>query len=213
MFMSNGSRVLRQALPAQFFRDNPNTSDAKGSQCMEAQYLAHDHRELVLNLYLMNMLKSEYIISQLDTVLIKYLAEPISFKYGDQPKRSTLTIANWIAAASDMKSKKSKIILAECEKLLQENQTKIKIEHSKLAKSIRALKKCESMIEKVLHPVLCKLCMETVEVGKLANHSFMCFEKEIVHEEVIKINKMIVKLSISCANLKTKLGIQRFNDS
>ena len=161
----------------------------------------------------MNMLRSEHATSRLDSVLIKYLGEPISFKPGDQPKRSTLTIANWIAAVSDMKSKKSKIILAECEKLSQENETKIKIEHSKLAKSIRALKKCEKMTKKVLDPVLCKLCMDTVDVRKLANHSFMCFEKKVVHEEVIKINKMIVKLSISCANLKTKLGIETFYDS
>jgi hypothetical protein len=45
-----------------------------------------------------------------------------------------------------------------------------------------------------------------IELDDMANHSFMCFEKEVIHEEVIKINKMIVKLSISCANLKTKLG-------
>ena len=209
MFVSTGSQILRQALTAEFFRDTANRSDAEASQCMEA----HKHRELLLNLSLMNMLRSEHATSRLDSVLIKYLGEPICFKTGEQPKRSTLTIANWIAAASDMKCKKAKIILAECEKLLLENETKIKSEHSKIAKSIRALKKCEKMTKKVLNPVLCKLCMDTVEVSKLANHSFMCFEKEVVHEEVIKINKMIVKLSISCANLKTKLGIKKFYDS
>ena len=159
------------------------------------------------------MLTSEHATSRLDSVFVKYLGQPVCFKPGEQPKRSRLAIANWIAAISDMKSKKSKIILAECEKLVQENETKIKLEHSKLAKSIRALKKCEKMTKKLLDPVLCKLCMETVEVRKLANHSFKCFEKEVVHEEVIKINKMIVKISISCVNLKTKIGINTFYDS
>lgn len=161
-------------------------------------------RELILNHFLKDFLKGQQILGQLEIALRSYLGNPINI-HGSQTNTSSLISAISLSFINESKSKKSAEILAKCVEVMDQNKLKVKKEHSAFVKSIQAIEKCNNTIAKVLQPVHCKLCKEVVEIGELADHSFMCFEREIVHEEVIKINKMIVKLSIGCANLKTKL--------
>lgn len=68
-----------------------------------------------------------------------------------------------------------------------------------------ALQRCEAIQNNALKPVHCKMCEEIIEVDVLADHSFACFERQLVYREIAKINKLIVKLSTTCGKLRTKL--------
>lgn len=74
-----------------------------------------------------------------------------------------------------------------------------------LNKNWVALSKCEILKSLAMADVHCRLCEELFEIEVLADHSFVCFEKQIIYKEVEKINKMIVKLSTTCGKLRSKL--------
>lgn len=39
----------------------------------------------------------------------------------------------------------------------------------------------------------------------MANHSFKCFERKSIHQEIDKVNRMIVRLRITCTKMKNKI--------
>lgn len=74
-----------------------------------------------------------------------------------------------------------------------------------LLKNWVAISKCHNLQNVAMQAVRCKLCEEFVEMEIFADHSFVCFERQLVYREIEKINKLIVKLSTTCGKLRTKL--------
>lgn len=72
-------------------------------------------------------------------------------------------------------------------------------------KNFVALSKCELIQKSALIPVRCKLCEEMIELENMADHSFGCFERQMIYKEIAKINKLIVKLSTQSGKIRTKL--------
>lgn len=197
-FKSHRYRSLKAVLPQQFFNDSGLFLDEIGEK-------RHEYAEMLLSYAVKDYLTSLQVVKHLDTALGSHLvskANPDWSRLG----RSDIASAIWLADSYTNKSKNMSIIHAECSEALKAISTKLRKERVALLKSYRAIEKCNLGIEKALSPVHCKLCMQLTEIEDLANHTFRCFEKEIVHGEVIMINKRIVKLSTNCANLKTRLG-------
>lgn len=161
--------------------------------------------EMQLNFTLIDYLRNHHAVSTISAVVSKHLGCSIGADLVKSP-RSVLSSAILMAGLFDGKSRLAKRLLAEASSALQSHSVQTVKDSMTLIKNAIAVKKCKLAIEKLLKPTHCKICKEVVDTELLANHSFICFEREVVHEEVIKINKMIIKLSTGIANLKTKLG-------
>lgn len=75
-------------------------------------------------------------------------------------------------------------------------------------KNLLVIKKCIEFRKKVLGSSMCKICEEETPLEGLADHSFKCFARKSLHQELDRINRKIIN-KIAAAVKKTHTALRR----
>lgn len=77
-------------------------------------------------------------------------------------------------------------------------------------KNLVVIKKCIEFRKKLLAASKCKICEEETPLEQLADHSFKCFARKSLHQELDRINRKIIN-KIGAAAKKTHTALRKLS--